>query len=195
VSGADLRAFLERTDLPQGQFAKLLDVTPRAVSLWLAEERALPGPAEAYIRLFEAMPKTLRHIELQRLKESVPRMRDGMFAVFYHSQTEAGTGLGYATMILDGGKAYGADPFGGTYDGDYAYDEATETADVHLKVTFPPNVQAVFGPVHPYEWSIDITGKVDPNLDRGFTEFATVIGPKIKAQYQFLRTLPSKSIN
>ncbi len=122
-------------------------------------------------------------------------MREGMYAVFYHSQTDAGSGLGYATMILEGGKAYGADPFGGTYDGDYAYDEATGTADVRLKVTFPPNVQAVFGPVHPYEWSIDIIGKVDPNLDRGFTEFTTALGPTIKAQYQFLRTLPDRSID
>lgn len=195
MTASGLREFLGRAGLSQGQFAKLLAVTPRAVSLWLANERALPGPAEAYIRLFEAMPAALRQAELRCLNESAPRMRDGMYAVFYHSQTEAGTGIGYATMILESGKAYGADPFGGTYDGDYAYDEATRTANLRLKVTFPANVQAVFGPVHPYEWSIDITGTVDPSLDRGFTEFTTTIGPTIKAQYQFLRTLPNTSID
>jgi hypothetical protein len=52
-------------------------------------------------------------------------------------------------------------------------------ARIYLKATFPPNVQAVFGQVHPYEWLIDITDGVDPRLEKGFTEFATTLGPEV----------------
>ena len=114
-------------------------------------------------------------------------MRDGMYAVQYHS----GLSEGYAMIILDAGRAYGADPAGGRYDGYYEYDDITGTANVQLKVSFPPNVPAVFAPAQPFEWSVDILGRVDPRLERGHIEFTTTLGPKILAQYQFLRELPT----
>ncbi len=183
----ELLSFLQQAGLSQAEFAKLVEVTPRAVTMWLAGERAIPGPAEAYIRVFAGLPPGARAIEMRRLKETKTAMRDGMYAVQYRSDA----GAGYATVILDSGRAYGADPLGGRYDGYYGYDQATGLAMVQLKVTFPPNVPAVFGPAHPFEWSVDIVGDVDPRLDRGHVQFTTTLGPKIEAQYQFLRELPS----
>jgi Helix-turn-helix len=187
---AELRAFLLESGLTQAQFARLVDVTPRAVTQWLAGARAVPGPVGAYLRVFRAASPSARQLELQRLQESKPTMRDGMYAVQYQSRGPGGVGYGYATIVLDSGKVFGADPAGGKYDGEYLYDETVGMAQVRLKVTMPPNVQAVFGPIHPYEWSIDITGTLDPTVETGYTEFRTPLGPTIEAQYQFLRGLP-----
>ena len=80
---------------------------------------------------------------------------------------------------------------GGKYDGDYVYNGATGLAMVHLKVTFPPNIPAVFAPAQPFEWSVDMTGNMDPRVERGFIELTTAaLGQKVQAQYQFLRELP-----
>lgn len=182
----ELRGFLRKSGLAPGELAKLLGITPRAVGLWLSGERDVPGPADAYMRIFLDLSAGARSIELRRLTESKPTMRDGMYAVQYQS----GTSSGYATVVLDNGRAYGADPAGGSYDGYYHYDEAIGTATVHLKITFPPNVPAVFAPAQPFEWSVDIVGDVDPRLSRGPVEFTTALGHKIHAQYHFLRELP-----
>lgn len=190
MTSEQLRQFLGEMGLTQAEFSRLLGVTPRAVTQWLGEGRTIPGPAEAYARAFTAMPASVRSLELRRTQESKPSMRDGMYAVQYQSQTAEVIAYGYATMLLDAGRIFGADPLGGKYDGTYTYDETVGIARVQLKVTFPPNVQAVFGPVHPFEWSIDISGNVDPRVEKGYTEFTTPFGPKIQAQYQFLRPLP-----
>lgn len=183
----DLRFFLAATGLSPSDFARLVDVTPRAVAMWLSGQRTIPGPAAAYARVFSGLPVSARNAELQRLKESEAKMRDGMYAVQY---TSIG-GAGYATVILDSGRVYGADPLGGKYDGHYEYDVATGMAKVRLKVTSPANVATVFAPAQPFEWSVDIEGYMDPRIDRGHTEFTTPLGPKIQTQYHFLRALPA----
>jgi hypothetical protein len=187
MSQEDLRVFLARTGLSVVDLAKLVDVTPRAVAMWLSGERAIPGPIGAYTRIFSWLPDGARSSELQRLKESEAKMRDGMYGVQYRS----GEGAGFATVILDSGRVYGADPLGGKYDGYYAYDVATGLATVKLKVTFPPGAPAVFAAAQPLEWSVDIVGVIDPRLDRGHVVFDTPLGRQIEAQYQFLRDLPA----
>ena len=183
----ELRAFLAETGLSQGDLAKLLEVSPRAIGFWLSEERAIPGAVDAYARLFKSLPPSLRQTETRRLKETKPTMRDGMYAVVY--QNASSTSYGYGTVIFDDGRIYGADPAGGKYDGDYTYDDASQLATIHLKVTFPPNVPAVFAPAQPFEWSVDMTAVIDPRADKGLIELTTALG-KVQAQYQFLRQLP-----
>jgi hypothetical protein len=76
------------------------------------------------------------------------------------------------------------------YDGEYLFDEPSGMADVKIKVTFPPNVKAVFGIVNPYEWSFDVTVKFNPKQNSGQLAVKTSIGKPLNARYVFLRDLP-----
>jgi transcriptional regulator with XRE-family HTH domain len=182
----DLKTILNELGISQTAFARLIGVTPRAVTLWMMEDRSIPGPVEAYAKLLASVPLSIRQVELNRLKERKTDMRDGMYGVEYKSVAGAGQGV----LILDNGRAFGADPFGGKYDGEYIYNEGSGLAELRLKLTFAPNASAVFGISNPYEWSIDVTASIDPRLDSGKTRIATPIGPHIEAEYRYLRALP-----
>jgi hypothetical protein len=183
----DLKAVISELGLSQADFARLIGVTPRAVTLWMVGDRSIPGPVEAYARLLSSVPLSARQIELARLKQRRTAMRDGMYSIEYTS----GTGAGFGVLILDSGRVFGADPWGGKYDGEYLYDENTGLAELNIKVTFPPNGQSVFGISHPYEWSIDLTTKLNPRLDAGQVRIATPFKDRhLDARYRYLRSLP-----
>jgi hypothetical protein len=182
----DLKAILSGVGVTQVEFARLIGVTPRAVSLWMVGDRAIPGPVEAYARLLQALTPPQRQVEIAKLKERRTAMRDGMYGIEFSSTAGHGVGM----LVLDNGRAYGVDAAGAKYDGDYLYDEAKRLAELRLKVTFPPSVQAVFGPSHPYEWSIDLTTNLNPHADSGRLNLTTPLGPRINATYKFLRALP-----
>lgn len=181
-----LKAALSGVGITQTDFARLIGVTPRAVSLWMVGDRAIPGPVEAYAKLLQALTPAQRQAEFAKLRERRTAMRDGMYGIEFSSVARWGAGV----VILDNGRAYGADAAGAKYDGEYVYDEAKRVAELRLKVTFPPNVQAVFGPIHPYEWSIDLTTSLNPHADAGHVTLNTPLGPQISAKYKFLRPLP-----
>jgi len=113
-------------------------------------------------------------------------MRDGMFGITFQGQQGAGMGL----LVFDNGRVYGTDTEGVRYDGEYLFNEGSGLADVKLKVTFPPNVQAVFGISNPYEWAFDVTTKFDPRQKAGALVVNTSLGKPINAQFRFLRGLP-----
>jgi transcriptional regulator with XRE-family HTH domain len=186
MTSTELKTILGALDLNQIDFARLIGVTPRAVSLWMTGDRSVSGPAVAYARLLNSLPASLRQVELARLKERKTAMRDGLYALEFKSVDGAGTGI----LILENGRAYGADPWGCKYDGDFTADEATGVADLRLKLTFAPNAPAVFGVSHPYEWSIDVTAKLDTRRDTGRLRVNTPIGEPIDVKYQFMRALP-----
>lgn len=182
----ELRAFLTELNLTQVDFARLVEVTPRAVTLWLSGERAIPGPAVAYVRVFKLLPLNFRQVELSRLKERGTGMRDGMFGITFQGQQGAGMGV----LVFDAGKVYGTDTQGVRYDGEYVFNEKIGKADVKLKVTFPPNVVAVFGISNPYEWAFDVTTSFDPRVSSGQLAVKTSIGKPLNAQFVYLRALP-----
>lgn len=186
MTNDELRAFLAELPLSQADFARLVDVTPRAVTLWMSGERAIPGPAAAYVRAFRILPLNLRQVELSRLKERGKGMRDGMFGISFQGQHSAGMGV----LVFDAGKVYGTDTEGVRYDGEYVFNETNGNADVKLKVTFPPNVVAVFGISNPYEWAFDVTTSFDPKINSGQLAVKTSIGQPLNAEYRYLRPLP-----
>jgi transcriptional regulator with XRE-family HTH domain len=190
MTSDELRAVLAKLGLSQADFARLIGVTPRAVALWVAGDRAISGAAEAYARLLSASPASTMQIEIQRLKKKENEMRDGLYSIEYQSSSDAGVGMGYGVLILDTGRAFGADPFGGKYDGEYVFDDEAGLAELRLKLTFPPNSPAVFGITNPYEWSIDVKARIDPRLDSGETRVETPVGPHIDVRYRYLRPLP-----
>jgi transcriptional regulator with XRE-family HTH domain len=182
----ELKAFISELGISQADFARLVGVTSRAVTLWLAEERAIPGPVESYVRLLQMLPGSLKYIELSRLKEKGTGMRDGMYGIALQGQQGAGMGM----LIFDNGRIYGTDTEGVRYDGEYVFHETSGLADVKVKVTFPPNVKAVFGISNPYEWSFDVTTALNPMRKSGQLSLKTSLGKPINAQFVFLRTLP-----
>jgi hypothetical protein len=183
---AELRSLLTDLDLTQVDFARLVDVTPRAVNLWAMEARAIPGPVAAYCRLLNALPANLRQIEFGRLNERGTGMRDGMFGITFQGQQGAGMGI----LVFDAGRVYGSDAEGAKYDGGYVFNDGSGKADVNLKVRFPPNVLSVFGIRNPYEWAIDVSTAIDPKQNAGSVIVKTSLGHQINAQYKYLRALP-----
>ncbi|HEY1728116.1 MAG TPA: hypothetical protein VGG22_07075 [Candidatus Baltobacteraceae bacterium] len=190
MKASDLRASLHKLGFSQADFARLLGVTSRAVSMWLGEQRAVPPPVEAYLRLFTAAPEATRLAEVQRLSESELTMRDGMYAVEYYSNDTGQTLVGYGFVIFDAGKVYGGDPFGGTYNGEYTFDPATELVNVRIKLTFPPGAQAVFGAGPPYEWSVEATTSFLPQTTVGNALLVTTLGQTVNVSFRFIRPMP-----
>ena len=113
-------------------------------------------------------------------------MRDGMFGITFQGQQGAGMGV----LIFDNGRVYGTDTEGVRYDGEYLFDETTGLVSVKVKITFPPNVKAVFGISNPYEWAFDVTTSFNPKQNSGPLAVKTSLGKPINAQYVFLRSLP-----
>jgi hypothetical protein len=184
--GNELRSILAELGVTQADFARLIAVTPRAVALWTNGERPVPGPVEGYLRLLRLLPQNLRQVELSRLLRKGSAMRDGMFGVTFQGRQGAGMGL----LIFDNGRVYGTDTQGVRYDGEYIFNETTGLADVKVKITFPPNVKAVFGISNPYEWAFDVTTTFDPRSNSGALAVQTSLGQPVNAQYVFLRSLP-----
>jgi hypothetical protein len=186
MTGNDLKAILMELGITQADFARLIGVTPRAVTLWMADDRAISGPADAYLRILRLLPPNLRQVELNRLKQKGTGMRDGMFGITFQGQQGAGMGV----LVFDNGHVYGTDTEGVRYDGEYIFNEPSSLADVKVKVTFPPNVKAVFGISNPYEWAFDITTTFNPKQNSGALAVKTSLGKPVNAQYIFLRSLP-----
>jgi|SRR5271163_1777543 len=184
--GDHLRKVLTEFGITQADFARLIGVTPRAVTLWMTGERPVPGPVDGYLRLFHLLPLNLRQVELSRLRQKGIEMRDGMFGITFQGRQGAGMGM----VIFENGRVYGTDIGGARYDGGYIFDENTGLVDVRVKLTFPPNVEAVFGISNPYEWAIDVTTTFNPKQNSGPLAVKTSLGQPISAQYLFLRSLP-----
>lgn len=186
MNSNDMKSVLGELELSQADFARLVGVTSRAVTLWIADERAIPGSVEGYLRLLRLLPPNLRQVELSRLKQKGTGMRDGMFGITFQGQQGAGMGV----LIFDNGRVYGTDTEGVRYDGEYLFDETTGLVSVKVKITFPPNVKAVFGISNPYEWAFDVTTSFNPKQNSGPLAVKTSLGKSINAQYVFLRSLP-----
>lgn len=181
-----LRGTLAALNLTQAEFARLINVTPRAVALWLSEGRPVPGPAAAYARLLNSLPLVMRQIELNRVKGTSANMRDGLYAIEYQGVS----GARYGTMLLSKGKIYGADPAGGRYDGVYALDPVSGLVNAYVKLFFPKNLASVFGEAHTYDWVIDASATFDPHLDQGTTRLQVPPNRWVNVAYRFLREVP-----
>ncbi len=68
-------------------------------------------------------------------------MKEGFYSMTYTGQI----GSGFGMVILDTGIIVGADILGGTYDGEYAYNEKTGMLDGKIKMTIPAGVSLVTG--------------------------------------------------
>ncbi len=189
MSPADLRSALNALSLPQSDFAQLVDVTPRAVSLWLSGERAIPGPLTAYLRLLLSLPAGQREAEFSHLGLGGPTLRDGMYRFGY---SVALAKRGEATLILDGGRIFGTDAGKSRYDGSYASNHESGMIEVRVRVELRAGETSVVGPAQPFDWILEAWGHLPPRTEQGETVFNTNLGTAIDVAYDFLRPLPSK---
>jgi hypothetical protein len=184
------RSTLEKLGLSQALLARLLEVTPRAVSIWLSGARPVPGPVEAYLRLFTSATAEARLAEVQRTPASDTTMRDGMYSVEYYSKDGGPTLAGYGFVIFEAGSLFGGDPAGGSYNGSYTFNAATRMVTVRVKVTFPPNGQSVFGVTLPYEWSVEGEATFDSTQNPGSAVLFLADGNTVNVGFRFIRALP-----
>lgn len=184
-----LRQVISDNELTQAEFSQLLGVTARTVTSWLSGERAVPNTVISYLRLFNILTPNLRQIELSILSERKLKMREGMYGISFQSSSSAGMGA----LVFENGKIYGADSSAVKFDGTYIYDAETKIVTAKLKVTYPPNVETIFGISNPYEWAIDVDAFFNPNADQGKIIVQTSIGDEVEASFKFLRAMPAEA--
>ena len=185
----DLKLILDEFGLTQVELARLVGVTPRAVNMWMQGDREIPGPVEAYLRLFTVLPTAMRASERAKAAGKEKPMREGMYQIQFHTAADPQS-WGVGTLVFDSGIVYGIDAGGAKYDGEFQLSESTGLVDVRLKVTFPPDGMSIFGIAHPYEWAIEVHTELDPKKDRGPLTATTNLGHQVKAAYSFVRSLP-----
>ena len=187
MSPDELRFALATLGISQADFARLIKVTPRAISLWLGKEREIPGAVEAYVRLLGSLPIGQRQAELTRMNLGVKTMKDGMYKIDYAGNT----GSGYATLIFESGRIYGADVARGQYDGHYEANPNTGLVDISVRVLMPANTPSVIGVVQPFDWMLDVKASMNPARDSDDIQVANNLGAPLAARYEFLRALPN----
>lgn len=185
MSASELRVTLATLGLSQVDLARLLGVTARAVNLWATDERGVPGPAAAYLRLLLGLPKALQAKELARLNQEKVVMSEGMYLFTYQGRTGTGAGV----LVLTDGRAFGTDT-GVQYDGTYAPSPSRPGfVDVRLRATVPPGIGLVQGvPAQPAPYWFDLTCTF-PARGSADLEIPTPYGA-VRVKVKFLRGVP-----
>jgi hypothetical protein len=186
MSPDELRFALVKLGISQAELARLIGVTPRAITLWVGSERSVPGSVSAYLQLLCSLPLGQQQAELARLKKGVPSMKDGIYIVNYLGLN----GNGFAMLVFDGGRIYGSDPLRGEYDGTYVTNINSGLVDVAVKVKMPANTPSVIGIQQPFEWILDVTTTMNPANDSGRLNVINNLGQPLEAIYEFMRPLP-----
>lgn len=140
-----LKRILERLGLKQTELAGLLDVSPRAVSLWATGAVALPGPVQAYLRLLQSVSPSLRAAEFARLARAPDLLDDGLYSLSYGQSVACGGDGGDALAVLRSGRIVGSDRWGGKFEGTCRFDTARKTNHVHVRLHVPPEGELVTG--------------------------------------------------
>ena len=180
-----LKSTLSNLGISQVDLARLLGVTPRAVSLWLSGTRSIPGPVTAYLELFVSLPRGAQQAELAKRTETTT-MKNGMYLIEY----AGADGHGYAALVFEDGRIFGADVAAARYDGSYEFNERTGLIDVQIRVEMPANVRSVVGVAQPFDWILEVTTAMPADQDVGRLQVKTNLGSPIVADYRFLRSLP-----
>src|SRR5690348_9197424 len=98
----ELKQIISRLDVTQGEFARLVDVSPSAVAQWLSGARGIPGPVAVYLGLLLRLPPAIQQHEVSRTKQRIPTMRNGIYNIEF-----VGTaGSGSATLTFKDGIVY-----------------------------------------------------------------------------------------
>jgi hypothetical protein len=141
MTAPELRSVLERFGLAQVEFAELLGVTPRTVSLWATGENQLPGPVSAYLRVLQMLGPDGVAAELRNLARRRQMLDNGLYRIDF----TGAVGWGNGVLVLKDGNIAGTDIGGVQYDGRYAFDTANSVNVLDLIIDVPPNGELVTG--------------------------------------------------
>jgi hypothetical protein len=142
----DLKRILDRLGLKQLEFAKLLGVSPRTVSLWATGEVTLPGPVRAYIRMLQLADPVTRANELARLSAPCAVFEEGLYSVTYKgAHVDSSRDSGSAVAMLRAGRIVGSDGGGGKFEGTYQFDRVRHTNHFHVWLRVPSSGKLVTG--------------------------------------------------
>jgi hypothetical protein len=134
-----LKLVLDRLGLKQSEFAKLLDVSPRAVSLWATGEVTLPGPVRAYLRMLQHAEPPVRSAELARLSSPRPAFKDGLYSLMYGTSSGSDKiDKNGGVALLRSGRIVGSDAGGAKFEGTYQFDSTRQTNHFHVWLRIPP---------------------------------------------------------
>ena len=183
----DLKGMLDSLDMKPVELASLLNVTPRAINLWLAGEREVPGPTEAYLALLLSLPPALRAKEKLRLQNKGEKdMPEGMYLATYTGTADAG----FAVLVFQHGKIFGMDVGRVAYDGTYKPTGTPGQVAIHLKLSVPAGVPLVMGvPAKPVPYSFEIDPQVINTKGASSVPVVTPFGT-VNAKLERLRDIP-----
>jgi DNA-binding transcriptional regulator YiaG len=187
MTSDDLQKAITDLGTSTSEFAALLGVTSRAVQRWLLGEREIPGPVEAFVRLFKACPETMRAGQLARIRNKEAMMFDGLWLIKF----TGAAGFGSGVLVFNRGKVFGADEGGASYDGDYRIGEEIGTMVVDAKITVPANVTLVQGPTRPYDTAFNVRATL-PLFGEATSTIETPDGP-VSVAFKWLRDLPREA--
>ena len=142
-----LKRVLDRLGLKQIEFAQLLDVSPRTVSLWATGTVGIPGPVKAYLRMLQTCEPSRRAAEIARLSTDQPGIDDGLYSLSYAASVADGVVAvtGDAVALLKAGRIVGSDNGGGTFEGTYQFDTVRRTNHFRVWLRVPPAGELVTG--------------------------------------------------
>jgi hypothetical protein len=191
MNGQELEDAIQKLGLTKTAFARLVDVSVRAVNLWTSEQRKVPGPVVSYVKLLLSLPIALREVELARIKSEPPTPLEGFFLMTLKGQEKDET-RGF--ILLASGRVFGSD---GTvsYDGTYKPSSKEGFLDVEVTVTVPEGVRLVTGFPEkdvPYSFRVNATlpaPRSAKHQEEVETPVQTPFGP-VELKLQFLREFP-----
>ena len=187
-----LKRILNRLGLKQLEFAKLLDVSPRTVSLWATGEVALPGPVKAYLRMLQFAEPAVKAHEMARLLAPSFVYDDGLYSLSYGMATPAADPQqsGSAVAMLRAGRVVGSDVGGGKFEGTYQFDSARLKNHFHLWLRMAPAGELVTGAMLDEEGGMV---EIVADLDRADPVASTIVdvgGQPLGLTLAYLGPLP-----
>jgi transcriptional regulator with XRE-family HTH domain len=190
MNNEQLKEKIKAYGLQQSEFANMLDVTPRSVNMWVNGERAIPGPVEAYLRLFESSPSHIRENERLLARKGKVKMKNAFYGIQFLGTNEEELGAG--TILLQEGRLFGVDFGKVKYDGNYNYDNASNLIHAKIKVTIPPGTNVVL-PIGPQP--VEIAFEVEVTFPKDALDYKTFVVTQlgeVKTCINHLRDIPTE---
>jgi hypothetical protein len=185
MKGTELKTLLESIRLPQADLAKIIGVTSRSVSGWVAAEAEVPGPVSAYLRVFLQLSPVSQEAERARARGQV-EMIDGLYRFTFRGVA----GIGEGDLLLQDGKVVGADVAGAAFDGTYSVRNGE--VDLRVQITIPAGVMTVQGQSMNHPWTFGASA-VFPASAALHDGVATTDLGQVSVRIQLIRRLAARA--